>query len=141
MLGVAHDDDAVVLRGVFLDNRLDPPHLRAGGVDDHDPLSLEGVALLGRDAVGPDDDGRPFLDPVKILQGNDAALLQKLHRLGVVDEGPEGVDFAVALVLGHVEDHVDGPSDAHAEPRRLGQPDLDVFDKPFNHNYRVSGLG
>ena len=108
------------------------------------PFFLDGLSFRGGDAVGADDDGRPGLDLVKIRHGDDAPLPEELDRLGVVDQGAVGVDLAVALVLGHVEDHVDGPLDAHAEPGRLCQPDLDVFDEPFDHEntgYRVKGSG
>ena len=67
--------------------------------------------------------GRPFF---KIA---DAALLQQLQHLGIVDQRPIGIDFAGLLVDG-AQHQFHGSFHTHAEARGAGQDNFQGRDSP-----------
>jgi len=131
MAGIANDEDGVIPDGMLFDNGLDTPDLGTGGIDNLEVFFPEQLSILGGNAVGANDDAGRFRAGGDFLDGgngNDPPFSQQFHGLGVVDQGPVGIDGLLALVLGQLQDHVHGPLDPHAEARRFREFDAhDLF--------------
>ena len=122
VIGVPHNDGGETLVGPPPDNGLDPGHPDAGGVDDAGAGSLKVPALLGGDAVSPDNHQARLRD-LPFLQDPDAPLFQEVHHLGVVNQGAIGVDFGVVFMDGP-QHHFHGVFDTHAKSRGFGENDF-----------------
>jgi hypothetical protein len=62
-----------------------------------------------------------MIDRIDVLNGNDAPSREDLDRLRIVDQGSVRIDIFLALALGNIEDHINGPLHTHAETCRLSQ--------------------
>ncbi len=113
VVGVPDNDGGKALFGPAADNGLDPGHPDAGGVNDAGAGGFQGVTLLRGNAVSPDNH-KPFTRNLPFLEDPDAPFLQQLHHLGIVNQGPIGINIGVVFVDG-LQDHLHGIFHAHAE--------------------------
>ncbi len=119
VVGVPHDQSGEPFGGPAPDDGLDLGYPGAGGIDDTPAGLLQQAPFLGRDAVGPDNHQslRHFFPG---LQDRDPPFPQQFQDLGVMDQGPIGVNPGLVFVDG-LQDHLQRPLDADTKPGGAGQ--------------------
>ena len=113
VVGFADDDHEVAAVHEFLGGLVRLAHVRTGRVNHVQTVRACGGDDCGIDAVGANHQDA-VLDLVETLRDDDAALVKRRDRLGVVNERAKGVDVGAALggLLGELERAFDSVADA-----------------------------